>query len=167
MKTSHPGGRKARVGSERLASCESLPGLWPAGLLSLTPQAGPSAPPPNPQPASRPLPVLQEDPSVLIPQRDCLQGTCRAESRLWGGERPEPVSTRARGPERVSAAWESHSLAFIPSCSGFGGAALITPQGQIWPPQEPGSWVTWGSWLGSLGGEVGGTSLGLRQRIKY
>lgn len=32
--------------------------------------------------------VPQEDPSVLIPQRDCLQGTCRAESRrswLLGG----------------------------------------------------------------------------------
>jgi hypothetical protein len=126
-------GLKARGGgSERLASYESLPGLWPAGLLSLTPQAGPSSPPPHPPAglsASRPLPVPQEDPSVLIPQRDCLQGTCRAESRLWGGERPEPVSTRAWGPERVSAAWESHSLPFIPSCSGLGAAALIIPPG--------------------------------------
>lgn len=146
-------GLKARVGIERLASCESLPRLWPAGLLSLTPQAGPSSPPPTPQPASRPLPVPKEDPSVLIPQRDCLQGTCRAESRLWGGERPEPVSTRAWGPERVSAAWESHSLPSLHT-------QLLWPRGRsLHHPPQGQTWLLpgfWGSQLGSLGGGAGG-----------
>jgi hypothetical protein len=69
------------------------PGAWPgpADLVFLSPPGRTSSLPPTPQPASRRLPVPHkrpQDPLALIPQRNGLQGTCRAQSRLQGGERP-------------------------------------------------------------------------------
>lgn len=64
------------------AAREGWYGIQQAGL-SLHTQTGPSALalPPRHQPASWPLPVPDKcplDPLVLIPQRNGLQGTCRA-----------------------------------------------------------------------------------------
>lgn len=128
-----PTGWAQGLGQEREAGLGVSLGAMASRPTVPDPPAGPSAPPPTPQPASRPLPVPQEDPSVLIPQRDGLQGTCRAESRLWGGERPEPISTRAPGPERVFAARGSHSLPFAPSRSPHGSPKGVTL----------GSWASW------------------------
>lgn len=94
--------------------------------------------------------VPQEDPSVLIPQRDCLQGTCRAESRLWGGERPEPVSTR-HGAQRgylLSRGFTQPSLGTQLQWP-LGCSPHRPTRGESGHLRDPGSWGTRGSQWGS------------------